>query len=122
VLDLGRDGRGSGKAVVFTESITTQEYLRKLLLGVGLADGEITLFRGTNDGTRVQQAHARWLEEEGSKLAPGSRPTREVAVRLALVHETSQAMLTLMLVHTRSRFAPSSCRKVESSPPGISRL
>ncbi len=29
ILDLGRDGRGSGKAVVFTESITTQEYLRK---------------------------------------------------------------------------------------------
>src|SRR5208282_2040723 len=27
VLDLGRDGHGSGKAVVFTESITTQEYL-----------------------------------------------------------------------------------------------
>ena len=36
---------------------------------------------------RAQQAHARWLEEEGSKLPPGSRPTREVAVRLALVHE-----------------------------------
>ncbi len=36
VLDLGRDGRGSGKAVVFTESITTQEYLRKLLLDTGL--------------------------------------------------------------------------------------
>ena len=51
------------------------------------ADEEITLFRGTNDGARAQQAHARWLEEEGSKLAPGSRPTREVAVRLALVHE-----------------------------------
>src|SRR5436190_23527950 len=45
VLDLGRDGRGSGKAVVFTESITTQEYLRGLLLDVGLKDDEITLFR-----------------------------------------------------------------------------
>ena len=87
VLDLGRDGRGSGKAVVFTESITTQEYLRKLLLGIGLEDEEITLFRGTNDSARAQQAHARWLEEEGSKLPPGSRPTREVAARLALVHE-----------------------------------
>ena len=32
ILDLGRDGHGSGKAVVFTESITTQEYLRRLLL------------------------------------------------------------------------------------------
>ena len=87
VLDRGRDGRGSGKAVVFTESITTQEYLRKLLLDTGLSDEEITLFRGTNDHGRAQQAHVRWQEEEGCKFAPGSRPTREVAVRLALVHE-----------------------------------
>ena len=72
---------------MFTESITTQEYLRKLLLDMGLGDEEVTLFRGTNDHGRAQQAHARWLEEEGRKLAPGSRPSREVAVRLALVHE-----------------------------------
>src|SRR5688572_17506586 len=46
VLDLGKQGAGSGKAVVFTESITTQEYLRRLLLDAGLQDEEITLFRG----------------------------------------------------------------------------
>ena len=87
ILNLGRGGRASGKAVVFTESITTQEYLRKLLLDIGLGDEEITLFRGTNDHSRAHQAHARWLQEEGRKLPPGSRLTREVAVRLALVHE-----------------------------------
>jgi superfamily II DNA or RNA helicase len=87
VLELGRNGRGSGKAVVFTEAITTQEYLRRLLLGIGLPDDEITLFRGVNDHDRALEAHARWIKEEGSRLAPGSRPSREVAVRLALVHE-----------------------------------
>jgi superfamily II DNA or RNA helicase len=87
ILDRGRDGSGSGKAVVFTESITTQEYLRTLLLNLGLEDEEITLFRGVNDHARARQAHARWLEEEGARLAPGSRPSRDVAVRLALVHE-----------------------------------
>jgi len=87
VLDLGRDGSGSGKAVVFTESITTQNYLRDLLLGMGLEDGDITLFRGVNDHARANQAHARWLEEEGALLSSGSRPSRDVAVRLALVHE-----------------------------------
>src|SRR5262249_53721482 len=30
IFDLARQARGSGKAVVFTESITTQEYLLKL--------------------------------------------------------------------------------------------
>lgn len=87
VLERGRDGRGSGKAVVFTESITTQEYLRRLLLDMGLGDEDVTLFRGTNDHDRAKQAHVRWAQDEGRNLPPGTRPTREVAVRLALVHE-----------------------------------
>jgi adenine-specific DNA-methyltransferase len=85
ILDLGRKGQGSGKAVVFTESITTQEYLRKLLLDIGLPDEEITLFRGDNDSDRARQALAAWQQETGA--APGAKPTREVAMRLALVHE-----------------------------------
>ena len=51
------------------------------------ATSDVTLFRGDNDHDRAQQAHARWLEEEGRNLPPGTRPSREVAVRLALVHE-----------------------------------
>jgi ERCC4-related helicase len=87
VMELGAEGRGSGKAVAFTESITTQEYLRHLLMRMGLAEEEITLFRGTNDHARAKQAHERWMQEVGRHLPPGSRPTPEVAVRLALVHE-----------------------------------
>jgi superfamily II DNA or RNA helicase len=87
ILDLGRDGRGSGKAVVFTESITTQEYIRHLLLDIGLGEDDITLFRGVNNHARAQQALARWQEEEGSRFSPGTRPSREVSMRLALVHE-----------------------------------
>jgi superfamily II DNA or RNA helicase len=87
ILDLGRDGRGSGKAVVFTESITTQEYLRRLLLAIGVGDEDITLFRGVNDHERADQALARWQQEEGARFAQGAKPSREVAVRLALVHK-----------------------------------
>jgi superfamily II DNA or RNA helicase len=87
VLNLGRDGRGSGKAVVFTESIKTQEYLRTLLIGIGLIEDDITLFRGSNDHERARLAHTRWVEDVGRHLPPGSRPTRDVALRLALVHE-----------------------------------
>jgi hypothetical protein len=87
IFELGEEGRGSGKAVVFTESITTQEYLRKLLLNSGLLDHEITLFRGVNDHARAQEALTVWRHEEGMRLAPGVKPSREVAVRLALVHE-----------------------------------
>jgi Helicase conserved C-terminal domain/SNF2-related domain len=87
ILELGRDGSGSGKAVVFTESITTQEYLRKLLMNNGLSDEDVTLFRGVNDHPRAQQAYARWKEEEGGRFNAGVRPSRDVAVRLALVYE-----------------------------------
>jgi adenine-specific DNA-methyltransferase len=87
ILDLGRAGQGSGKAVVFTESITTQEYLRRLLLDIGLRDEEITLFRGVNDSHRASQALANWQQEKDPLLAPGAKPSREVAMRLALVHE-----------------------------------
>jgi superfamily II DNA or RNA helicase len=87
ILDRGQAGQGSGKAVVFTESITTQEYLRELLLDFGLTEEDITLFRGQNKHARAQEALARWKEEEGSRFPPAARPSREVSVRLALVHE-----------------------------------
>jgi hypothetical protein len=60
ILDLGRDGRGSRKAVVFTESITTQEYLRRLLLAISLGDEDITLFRGVWERRRPW----RWVIAE----------------------------------------------------------
>ena len=84
-----RDRRGvNTKLVVFTESLTTQEYLRRLLVErAGLDDQEITLFRGTNDSPRAQEALHRWREDVGKNLRPTSKPSPGVAVRLALVHE-----------------------------------
>ncbi|MEM6993087.1 MAG: SNF2-related protein [Myxococcota bacterium] len=79
---------GSGKAVIFTESITTQEYLRDLLCEAGVvAERDITLFRGDNRGPRVTAALTRWEREVGAKMPERSRPSRGVAARLALVHE-----------------------------------
>ncbi len=81
-------GEGPGKVVVFTESITTQDYLRDVLRESGLlTDEEITLFRGDNQGARARQALERWRQEELSRLPRSARPTHEVAIRLALVHE-----------------------------------
>lgn len=88
VAEQAEQGKGSAKVVIFTESRTTQDYVRRLLLDSGLVDdGEITLFRGNNDSTRALQALARWNDEVGSKLPADSRPSPDVAIRLALVHE-----------------------------------
>jgi hypothetical protein len=88
VFEQGSLGKSSGKVVIFTESLTTQDYLRTLLLESRVVDdADVTLFRGTNDAPRARQALDRWREEVGQKLPPDSRPTPDVAIRLALVHE-----------------------------------
>jgi hypothetical protein len=88
VVEERSGGSGSGKALLFTESLATQEYLRDALVESGLVQaGEVTLFRGTNDGPRAREALARWREETQARVAPADRPSADVAVRLALVHE-----------------------------------
>ena len=88
VRSIGGRRGGNAKLVVFTESLTTQEYLRDLLIEhAGLKDSEITLFRGHNDSPRARQALRRWQEEVGRHLPKHSLPSPDIAVRLALVHE-----------------------------------
>ena len=76
------------KVVVFTESLTTQDHLRTLLLQqTDLTDGDITLFRGNNTSERAAEALAVWREEVGETLPERLRPSPAVSVRQALVHE-----------------------------------
>ena len=76
------------RAVIFTESLVTQKYLSELLAGRGGLDpGDITLFRGVNDSPRATEALRRWEKEVGETMRGGRLPSRDVAVRLALVHE-----------------------------------
>jgi superfamily II DNA or RNA helicase len=75
------------KVVIFTESLTTQEYLQELLRGAGLDITEITLFRGQNTSPRAVQALQHWQDEVGTMIPAYQQPSRAVAIRLALVHE-----------------------------------
>jgi ERCC4-related helicase len=76
------------RAVIFTESLVTQAYLEEMLVLRGaLRPQDITLFRGTNDSPRAAQALEQWQEEIGDSLPPHQRPSRSVALRLALVYE-----------------------------------
>jgi adenine-specific DNA-methyltransferase len=87
VQERGAQGLGSGKAVIFTESLTTQDYLRTLLLEHGYRPGDVTVFRGDNVGADAERALAQWEEDEAQAIAAAHRPSHDVAVRLALVHE-----------------------------------
>ena len=88
VRSIGDRRGGNAKLVVFTESLTTQQYLRDLLIQhAGLEDSGITLFRGHNDSPRARQALRRWQDEVGRHLPAHRLPSPDIAVRLALVHE-----------------------------------
>jgi hypothetical protein len=79
-------GQGAGKLVIFTESRVTQEYLRERLVESRMVTAdEVTLFNGANETKRAQQALERWRNE--APQDDGTRPSPDIATRLALVHE-----------------------------------
>ena len=90
IRERGEKGNGTGKAVIFTESLTTQNYLRRLLLEHGHNADDVTLFCGDNETPDADRALARWEDEVGRAIPSGHRPSREIAIRLALVHEFAQ--------------------------------
>jgi superfamily II DNA or RNA helicase len=70
------------KAVVFTESRRTQEYLRELLESNGYA-GEVMTFNGTNTDTRSTRIYEAWrARRAGEEIVTGSRT---VDIRAALI-------------------------------------
>jgi adenine-specific DNA-methyltransferase len=72
------------KAVIFTESRRTQQYLHDLLAANGYAN-QIVLINGTNADPESRRTYERWVERHrGSQIASGSRTADTKA---ALVEE-----------------------------------
>ena len=65
--------RGSGeKAIIFTESRRTQEYLREVLEGTDFA-GKLVLFNGTNTDPQSKAIYENWLDKHaGTDRVSGS--------------------------------------------------
>jgi ERCC4-related helicase len=63
----------SEKALIFTESRRTQEYLYEYLTNNGYAD-KVVLFNGTNTDDNSKVIYSKWLENhEGSDIITGSK-------------------------------------------------
>lgn len=70
--ELGRLGAAK-KAIIFTESKRTQEYLLSLLADTPYGEG-IVLFNGTNSDVRAQAVYADWIKRHaGTDRITGSR-------------------------------------------------
>ena len=64
---------GSPKAIIFTESTRTQEYLRSLLEET-VYKGKIVLFNGSNNDAKSREIYKGWLEKHaGTDRITGSR-------------------------------------------------
>lgn len=81
------------KAVVFTESRRTQDYLKAFLEERGFR-GKVVLFNGTNGGPEATAIYESWVEQNrGTGRASGSRA---VDVRTALIeHFRDEATILL---------------------------
>lgn len=70
------------KAVLFTESRRTQEYLKKFLESNGYA-GKVVLFSGSNSGAEATAIYESWLA--ANKDSGRSSSSRAIDVRTALI-------------------------------------
>jgi hypothetical protein len=70
------------KALVFTESRRTQEYLKNFLESHGYA-GEVVLFNGTNGGPAASAIYEQWAER--NRVTGRASGSRAVDVRTALL-------------------------------------
>lgn len=85
-LDVGFSAMASTgaqrKALIFTESKRTQEYLKRFLEQNGHA-GKVVLFSGTNNSPEASSVYERWVSaNQGSGRITGSR---DIDIRTALI-------------------------------------
>ncbi|PUE15187.1 SNF2-related protein [Limnohabitans sp. WS1] len=75
-------GTAQRKALIFTESRRTQEYLKRFLEQNG-HEGKVVLFSGTNSGPEASNIYERWLTaNQGTGRISGSR---DIDIRTALI-------------------------------------
>lgn len=81
------------KAIIFTESRRTQEYLLRVLADSPHADG-IVLFNGSNTDARSRQIYTAWLQRhEGTDRVTGSRTADMRSALVDYFREQGQIMI-----------------------------
>ncbi len=68
----GKGGRE--KAIIFTESTRTQEYVRSILEEISRYKGKVVLFNGSNNDPKSKEIYQNWLKKhEGTDHITGSK-------------------------------------------------
>jgi ERCC4-related helicase len=65
---------GREKAIIFTESTRTQEYVRSILEDIHRYSGKVVLFNGSNNDPKSKEIYQNWLKKhEGTDHITGSK-------------------------------------------------
>lgn len=81
------------KAIIFTESTRTQEYLKTILEARGYKD-EIVLFNGSNNDPKSNQIYQAWLKtHEGTDRITGSKTADKRAALVDYFRDTATIMI-----------------------------
>lgn len=88
-IELG----GAEKAIIFTESRRTQEYLVRLLSENGY-DGKLVLFNGSNAAPQSKAIYAAWVQQhKGTDRVTGSRTADMRAALVEYFREKAAVMI-----------------------------
>ena len=85
--------KANRKAIIFTESTRTQEYLKNNLEARGYKD-EIVLFNGTNNDPKSNQIYLAWLKtHKGTDRITGSKTADKRAALVDYFRDTATIMI-----------------------------
>jgi len=85
--------KANRKAIIFTESTRTQEYLKNNLEARGYKD-EIVLFNGSNNDPKSNQIYQAWLKKhQGTDRITGSRTADKRAALVDYFRDTATIMI-----------------------------
>jgi ERCC4-related helicase len=92
-FSMARELGGAEKAIIFTESRRTQNYVLQLLSENGY-DGKIVLFNGTNSDPIAKQIYSDWkARNEGTDKISGSRTADTRAALVEHFRNNAQIMI-----------------------------
>lgn len=86
VFKLAQEKGAARKAVLFTESVKTQEYLFKLLTENGY-EGQIVLMNGSNSDEQSKRTYAGWKARHAHRWEDVSSGSKSADMKAAIVEE-----------------------------------
>jgi ERCC4-related helicase len=85
---------GREKAIIFTESTRTQEYVRSILESIAHYTGKVVLFNGTNNDLKSKEIYQNWLKKhEGTDRISGSKTADLRAALVEYFHDEAIIMI-----------------------------